>query len=58
MFEEDIPVIMRRRGCTLTVRIVSVDDVCLSLGTAANKDSETSTVMPGLLIPQVNFNFS
>lgn len=26
-FEESIPVIMRRRGCTMTVRIVSVDDI-------------------------------
>lgn len=26
-FEESIPVIVRRRGCTMTVRIVSVDDI-------------------------------
>ena len=26
-YEESIPVIVRRRGCTMTVRIVSVDDI-------------------------------
>ncbi|EEC19939.1 hypothetical protein IscW_ISCW013923 [Ixodes scapularis] len=40
IYEEDVPVVMRRRGVTLRVRIVSVDSPCNSAPASPRKVSK------------------